>query len=355
MMDTHGMKKAAQRGSQKSAEPSKDEQLKNGKILTPDEAVRSALGPFAAVIKNGLPKGIDPVDFTGALITEVLKSPKLIRAVKECPESLIGAAIQAKQLGFELNSQIGQCHLIPYFEIDKVASESAGRKVYKMRVSLQFGYQGTMKLCYNSGEVVDVDAMEVYEKDFFDYRYGMKKNLDHVPYVGADRGYVKCYYAIVNLKTGGTVFRVWSVDQVEEHAIKFSKSWSEERKEFSGPWKSSFNSMAKKTVLLDVLKYIPKSADFSARLNSDNTTKSVSADEVNIDMLTRANEEYIDGVQAEAVSVESVEKQVSSVSAEANPQSAKEVADGIRSQFNLKRGTEIKGAAQQELDPAFVS
>lgn len=39
------------------------------------------------------------------------------------------------------------------------------------------------------------------------------------------------------------------------------------------PWKSDYDSMAKKTVLKEVLKYAPKSTEFAKQLSMDDTIK----------------------------------------------------------------------------------
>ena len=59
-----------------------------------------------------------------------------------------------------------------------------------------------------------------------------------------------------------------SHDDVLKHAKKFSKTFN------NGPWQSDFESMAKKTVLKQALKYAPLSTELVSKINTDETVKS---------------------------------------------------------------------------------
>ena len=86
-------------------------------------------------------------------------------------------------------------------------------------------------------------------------------------------------------KDGGYGFQVMSVEEVNEHARKFSKSFG------NGPWQTNFEEMAKKTVLKKVLKYAPLKSDFVRGVAQDETTKvDISADMADIPDMT----EYVD-------------------------------------------------------------
>jgi recombination protein RecT len=83
-------------------------------------------------------------------------------------------------------------------------------------------------------------------------------------------------------KSGGFGFEVMSMDDVRRHAEKYSKAYSSS---FS-PWKTSFEEMAKKTVLKRVLKYAPLKSDFIRAVVQDETIKS----EISDDMYSVNNE-----------------------------------------------------------------
>ena len=70
-------------------------------------------------------------------------------------------------------------------------------------------------------------------------------------------------------KDGGFGFEVMSKEDILAHAERFSQSYGSD---FS-PWKTSFDAMAKKTVLKQVLRYAPLKSDFVKAVASDGTIK----------------------------------------------------------------------------------
>jgi recombination protein RecT len=103
------------------------------------------------------------------------------------------------------------------------------------------------------------------------------------------------YYALYHLKNGGYGFVVMSRKQIERHRDKYSQAAKQGR---HSPWATDFDSMAKKTVLKQLLKYAPKSVEFASALAADETVKR----EIDEDMSTVPGE-YID-VEGSAVEEE---------------------------------------------------
>lgn len=199
-------------------------------------------------IKKALPNTITPERFTRIALTAVSSNPKL----QACTQmSFLAALMNSAQLGLEPNTPLGEAYLIPY------------EKHGVPECQFQLGYKGLIKLAHNAG--CTVDAHEVYEHDTFSYEYGLEPKLKHIPALG-DRGNVIAYYAIWK-KDGQYGFIVASKDDIEKHARKYSKSFS------SGPWQTSFDEMAKKTVLKQALKYAPLSSDTMLKVNTDESVK----------------------------------------------------------------------------------
>ena len=288
-MDTTQMVKAANKAVVNA--PTKEDQRKRV-LRAPSLVVGDLVKKYEVQIREALGRAMDPERFTRLLITVIAQNPNLLRAVNEAPQTLIGAILSCAQLGLEPNTPLGHCYLIPYFEKDKVASADAGHEVFKMKVNLQLGYQGTLVLSYRSGDIAEVDTQTVYEKDFFKYQLGTNRFIQHVPFDGEDPGEAVKYYAVIKLKSGGVLFKVWSKSQVMSHAKKFAKSWNNKYQKFFGPWADNFDAMAKKTVLLDCLKLAPKSSSLAQQLAADNTTKSVSLDQGDFNVLAQRNEDF---------------------------------------------------------------
>lgn len=126
--------------------------------------------------------------------------------------------------------------------------------------------KGLIDLAYRSGQVRSIQAHVVYENDEFSYAYGLEPSLKHVP-ATSNRGNPIAYYAVYTTKDGGFGFEVMSIDDIRAFARKYSKSFGSE----SSPWSTNFDSMAKKTVLKQVLKYAPLKTEFVRGMAQDET------------------------------------------------------------------------------------
>ena len=164
--------------------------------------------------------------------------------------------MQAAQLGVEPNTPIGQAYLIPYYNKNKGALEC----------QFQLGYKGMTDLAYRSGQVSLIQAHTVHEHDEFEYQFGLDPKLEHKP-ARTNRGSPIYYYAMFKTKDGGYGFEVMSFEEVSEHAKRYSKAYN------SGPWKTNFDEMAKKTVLKRCLKYAPLKTELVRELSADGTVK----------------------------------------------------------------------------------
>ncbi|MGG1712502.1 recombination protein RecT [Bacillus licheniformis] len=205
-----------------------------------------------------LPKHLDADRLIRLAVTEFRKNPML----KECtPESLLGAVMQAAQVGLEPDA-LGSAYLVPYYNKNKNVKE----------VQLQIGYKGLIELVRRSGQVTSIVANEVYENDEFDFEYGINEKLYHKPTMDADRGKLKCFYAYARFKDGGHAFTVMSVEQINQIRDKFSKS-QKNGKHF-GPWADHYESMAKKTVIKQLVKYMPISVEIQNQITRDETVHS---------------------------------------------------------------------------------
>lgn len=204
-------------------------------------------------IKKALPSVITPERFTRIVLSALSTTPKLQKCT---PQSFLGAMMTAAQLGMEPNTPLGQAYLLPYYNNKKQC----------MECQFQLGYKGLIDLAYRSGEVSTIQAHIVYANDKFSYSFGLDPTLNHVPAV-ASRGEPTHVYAIYRTRDGGYGYDVMSIDDVRNHAQKYSKSYS------SGPWQTNFEEMAKKTILKRVLKYAPLKSDFSRQLSADDTVK----------------------------------------------------------------------------------
>jgi recombination protein RecT len=228
----------------------------NGEKKTMQTYIKSMEGE----IKKALPSVITPERFTRMVLSAISTNPKLGSCT---PTSFLGAMMSAAQLGLEPNTPLGQAYILPY--------QNKG----VLEAQFQLGYKGLIDLAYRSGEVELVQAHIVYENDKFECEYGLDAKLTHIP-ADSNRGNAIKVYAMFKTKSGGYGFEVMSMDDIREHAKKYSKAYSSS---FS-PWTTNFEEMAKKTVLKKCLKYAPLKSDFVRGIVQDGSIKNEISDDM---------------------------------------------------------------------------
>lgn len=221
-------------------------------------------------LQKALPNNY-PVDrFKRIVMTAISTNPKLAQACCLSPNTFFGALYNAAQLGLEPNTPMGKAYLLPYNNIDK----TTGKKV--PMVQFQIGVYGLVDLAFRSGLVQEIDADVRRKNDFWQYEKGDDGKMRHRYYDDGDRGEAVGYYAIIKMKDGAIHKSYMSKYDVMEHAKRFSKSYNRKTGTFSGPWATDFDAMAKKTILIQALKLVPKATEDANIINAfsaDNTVR----------------------------------------------------------------------------------
>lgn len=188
---------------------------------------------FGEVIRNQ----ITPQRFIRLVFGAFRKNPKLI----ECTDiSIVSALMDCAAIGLEPNTPLGEAWIIPY----------RNKRSGVVECQLQIGYQGYLRLLYDSGHIRDVTAKEVCANDKFIYEEGTTKSVLHVC-ATSGRGPVLGYYAIIRTTDGGEYIEYMTTDEIAQTEAR-SKSRDE------GPWQTDRDMMARKTVLKKCMKYAPK-------------------------------------------------------------------------------------------------
>ena len=159
----------------------------------------------------------------------------------------------------EPNTPLGQAYLIPY------------KNKGKLECQFQLGFKGMIDLIYRNETVQTIQAHCVHEQDMFLYSYGLNAKLDHIPSMDeqGNRGEVIYVYALYKLANGGFGFEVMSKREIDRHAEKYSKSFASD---FS-PWRTDYESMAKKTVIKKLLRYAPLKTEVLRAVHTDASIK----------------------------------------------------------------------------------
>lgn len=242
-------------------------------------------------IQSLVPKHMTPERLCRIGLNAISRNPKLM----ECtPETIVGSVVNCASLGLEPNL-LGHAYIVPFYN----------NKTKKMEAQFQMGYKGALDLIRRTGQVSTISAHEVYEGDKFDYAYGLDDKLIHVPCGEDDESKITHFYAAYKLKDGGTGFVVMSRQQMDKHKDTFTKSKNKDGKVF-GPWADHYVSMALKTVILKLIKYMPISIEQQESqiamegLNKDNTVMTVKTPDENLGF----GDAYIDSTYIDSNNVE---------------------------------------------------
>jgi len=194
---------------------------------------------FKEQVSRALPKHLTPDRFLRVATTALMRTPKL----KDCSQiSFFNALLTLSQLGLEPDGR--NAHLIPF------GSEC----------QLIVDYKGLVDLAMRSGTVANIHADKVCANDVFEFNLG--KIEQHKINFREPRGDAYAYYAIVRFKDGTEKCEVMTKDDVE--AIR-----RRSRAKDSGPWKTDYDEMAKKTVFRRLSKWIQLSPEFRQALEHD--------------------------------------------------------------------------------------
>lgn len=235
--------------------------------LTMNMSIPEMVKAMLPEIKKALPSAITPERFTRIALSALNNTPQL----QQCtPISFLAALMNAAQLGLEPNTPLGQAYLIPY------------KNKGNYECQFQIGYKGLIDLAYRNGQMQTIQAQVVYERDFFEYEYGLEPKLIHRPAI-SDRGEVTFFYGVWRSTTGGFGFCVMSKEDMDAYAKKYSKAFDSSY----SPWKTTYEEMAKKTVIKQALKYSPIKTEFQRAISTDESIKKQISD----DMFSVQNEE----------------------------------------------------------------
>lgn len=226
--------------------------------VSPIEDIRATLEKMGGQFKAVMPTQEHVDRFIRVVMTAVQQSPALIEANRM---SFYASCMKCAQDGLMPDGKEA---------VLNVYNTKVGDKYEKM-VQYQPMVEGMMKKLRNSGEVVGAPKVHVVkERDEFTYELGDAERIVHKPALSA-RGKVVAAYSIVRLKSGDTSREVMSVEDIED-IRKRSKTPD------SGPWKTDYDEMCRKTVFRRHSKRLPKSTDLDNVLKNDDDTFTPYAD-----------------------------------------------------------------------------
>ena len=203
--------------------------------------------------------------------------------LKKCdPASVISSCMLAATMDLPVDKNLGYAWVVPY----------------KDKAQFQMGYKGFIQLALRTAQYKAINVVEIREGELISWNplseeleidFNQKKSNKVIGYAG--------YFKLLN---GFEKKVYWSKEDMEVHAKKFSKTYNFK----NGVWQTDFDSMAKKTVLRNLLsKWGILSIEMQKAYTADNNIIKESIleeDNIEVDFETGEvieNVEYIDPVQ----------------------------------------------------------
>lgn len=201
-----------------------------------------------SAIVNALPKHLNPDRMLRLALTAFSTTPKL----RECTgQSILASIVVASQLGLE-PGVAGQGYLIPYGKTCTFVP----------------GWQGLVGLLNNSGRATAWTG-SVFEGDEWDFQLGSEPRCIHRPGPNyGDAQKIIAVYACGKVNGSETpVIEAWPIARVWKHRDRFNKV-GDRHYSFQHP-----EMYARKVVLLQVLKYMPRSVELQNAITAANAAE----------------------------------------------------------------------------------
>lgn len=186
------------------------------------------------VIKNRFNEilGKNAAGFMSALLNIYNSNNQL----QQCDaRSILGAAGLAATLNLSITPSLGQAYVVPY----------------RGKATFQIGVRGMIQLAHRTGQYVALHAGKVREGELRGFNPVTGEALLGEKISDNVVGYV----AYMKLNNGFEKTLYMSRAEIEEHAEKYSQSYSYDKRsnKNSSPWSTNFDAMASKTVLKKLL------------------------------------------------------------------------------------------------------
>ena len=234
---------------------------------------------YQSLIANTLRDPARVRRFTASITSAVAVNP----ALQECDAgTILAGALLGESLNLSPSPQLGQYYLVPFMN----------RKANKIDAQFVLGYKGYIQLALRSGQYADLDVTEIKQGEYLgkDSMTGKPKfqfiedddQRDALPTVG--------YMAYFEYMNGFRKVLYWSKEKMMNHADTYSKAFSRQKYEellagkipesemwkYSSFWYKSFDDMAKKTMLRQLIsRWGVMSIEMTKALESDNAVAAV--------------------------------------------------------------------------------
>ncbi|MFG2978828.1 recombinase RecT [Streptomyces sp. NPDC048331] len=214
-------------------------------VAVRDNGPGAMIEAYRADLATVMPSHVKPDTFVRLAVGVLRRDPKLTEAARNNPAALMGALMDAAQLGLTPGTE--QFYLVP--------RKTKGR----LEVQGIRGYQGEIELIYRAGAVSSVIVEVVRQADRFRYAPGRDERPDHeIDWDASDRGPLRLVYAYAVMKDGATS----KVVVLNRAQVMQAKAMSQGSDTPYSPWQKHEEAMWMKTAAHRLTKWVPTSAEY---------------------------------------------------------------------------------------------
>lgn len=176
---------------------------------------------------------------------QLQKNDYILNAAQNNIEALQAAILNVAAIGISLNPATAHAYLVP----------RAPKQGMPAQICLDISYRGLIKLATDSGSIKWAKAELVYENDDFEWCGPCTEPVHKADPFSTDRGKVKGAYCIAKLPDDSVLVETMSLAEI--HKIQNTS------KAQSGPWRTWWEEMAKKSVIKRASKTWPQTENES--------------------------------------------------------------------------------------------
>lgn len=251
-------------------------------------------------------------------ISAITSAVAVNSALQECEfNTVLTGALLGESLNLSLSPQLGQCYLVPFKNRKKGTTEA----------QFVLGYKGYIQLAIRSGYYKKINVIEIKQGELIRYN-PLKEDIECAfidNFEERENAETVGYYAYFEYANGFEKAIYWSKDKMLSHADKYSPAFSRTAYEklqkgeipqnelwkYSSYWYKDFDSMAKKTMLRQLIsKWGIMSLELQQALNTDGAT----IEKQGADFVPSFDEQPEEPVTVEATAAETAEPETVNIS-----------------------------------------
>lgn len=252
---------------------------------------------YKKLIANTLTDPKKQSRFIASITSAVAVNP----ALQECtPQTIIAGALLGESLNLSPSPQLGQYYLVPFKQKAKYSRTGELLEPECSKATFVLGYKGMIQLAMRSGHYKKIVVLEMKEGEVKAFN-PLEEEIECVVITdpeAREQAPTVGYYAMFEYTNGFRKAMYWTTAQMIRHADRYSAAFSasayekllrgeipeKEMWKYSSFWYKSFDDMAKKTMLRQLISHWgAMSTELETAIVSDGESFGISGNDIVMD------------------------------------------------------------------------